>query len=75
LAEDPSASDLIYLHKYFQIFSYLFPKIQKPSARAAETLGIALRVYRVQRTYGISSQQALGINFAARMSWSFARRG
>jgi hypothetical protein len=22
LAEDPSANDLIYLHKYFQIFSY-----------------------------------------------------
>jgi hypothetical protein len=42
LAEDPSASDLIYLHKYFQIFSYFIsqdtPKIQKMPARAAATL-------------------------------------
>jgi hypothetical protein len=43
LAEDPSAYDLIYVHKYFQIFPdfirSLFYKLQNMPARAATTLG------------------------------------
>jgi hypothetical protein len=42
LAEDPSASDLIYVHKYFQIFPdfihSLFYKLQNMPAQATTTL-------------------------------------
>jgi hypothetical protein len=66
LAEDPSASDLIYVHKYFQIFPdficSLFYKLKNMPAQAAATLVNAVTIIDNQCT--TSSQLRLFTSWA-----------